>query len=239
MIAYNKLRNNKKFIIFFIYFIMTRYSKTPSGHYLIHGKKYEILEGSRAQVMHGTAYKTSGGLKKHEIIMNKNGRIVSKKKHMTAKKEKRLVKAGYLTKKGQFGFVKVGKTKKMKGGKGYQLSPMDLGEVVPSSPYTGTGGSRRGIYGGTATAPTGPTPVLEKEMHTNVSKMHQTKGGSTRKRRGGQVKSNPTISGAIGAAGTAATNVASSAAKTVESAPMNPSSVMNDFSKSLKSMFGK
>jgi hypothetical protein len=83
-----------------------------------------MLEGSRAQVMHGTAYKTSGGLKKSEIMMNKNGRIVSRKKHLTAKKEKRLVKAGYGTKKGKFGFVKLGKSKskKMRGGTGKMLA---------------------------------------------------------------------------------------------------------------------
>ena len=40
------------------------------------------------------------------LVMNKHGRIVSKKKHTTAKREKRLVKAGYLTKKGKFGYVK-------------------------------------------------------------------------------------------------------------------------------------
>jgi len=102
---------------------MTRYTKNAHGHYLIHGHKYEILEGSRAQVMHGTAYKTSGGLKKHDLLQNKNGRIVSKKKHATAKKEKRLVKAGYGTKKGHFGAVKIGTrsrrhrgSKKMRGG---------------------------------------------------------------------------------------------------------------------------
>ena len=99
---------------------MTRYTKNAHGHYLIHGHKYEMLEGSRAQVMHGTAYKTSGGLKKMDLLQNKNGRIVSKKKHATAKKEKRLVKAGYGTKKGHFGAVKLGsrkhRSKKMRGG---------------------------------------------------------------------------------------------------------------------------
>ena len=87
---------------------MTRYTKTASGKYSIHGKHFETLFGSRAQVHHGTAYKTSGGLTKDQLIQNKNGRIVSKKKHATAKKEKRLVKAGYETKKGKFGFVKIG-----------------------------------------------------------------------------------------------------------------------------------
>lgn len=119
---------------------MTRYTKDSHGHYHIHGHKYEMLEGSRAQVLHGTAYKTSGGLKKHELLQNKNGRIVSRKKHLTAKKEKRLVKAGYGTKKGKFGYVKIGKSKKMRGGyKGAALAPMEL-----------AGGSRRRRRGGQA-----------------------------------------------------------------------------------------
>jgi hypothetical protein len=70
--------------------------------YHINGKKYPILIGSRAQVEHATAYKTPGGLKKGDLLMNKNGHIVSRKKHFTAKKEKRLEKAGYKTKKGRF-----------------------------------------------------------------------------------------------------------------------------------------
>ena len=62
--------------------------------------------GSRAQVMHGTAHHTSGGLTKKDLKMNKWGRIVSRKKSMKAKKEKRLEKAGYKTKKGKFGALK-------------------------------------------------------------------------------------------------------------------------------------
>ena len=91
---------------------MTRFTKTASGRYMIQGKSYEMLMGSRAQVWHGTAYKTSGGLCKHHLMQNKAGRIVSKDKHNTAKKERRLVKAGYGTKKGKFGFVMLGKTGK-------------------------------------------------------------------------------------------------------------------------------
>ena len=67
--------------------------------------------GSRAQVMHGTAKMTGGGLKKKDLKYNKQGKIVSKKMSAMAKKEKRLQKAGYTTKKGQFGAVKI-----MKGG---------------------------------------------------------------------------------------------------------------------------
>ena len=59
--------------------------------------------GSRAQVMHGTAKKTSGGLTKSQLKYNKQGKIVSKKASALAKKNNRLVKAGYVTRKGQFG----------------------------------------------------------------------------------------------------------------------------------------
>jgi len=59
--------------------------------------------GSRASVMHGNAKKTSGGLTKAQLKYNKQGRIVSRKASTLAKKNNRLVKAGYVTKKGQFG----------------------------------------------------------------------------------------------------------------------------------------
>ena len=59
--------------------------------------------GSRAQVMHGTAKKTSGGLTKSQLKYNKQGKIVSKKASALAKKNNRLVKAGYITRKGVFG----------------------------------------------------------------------------------------------------------------------------------------
>ena len=78
--------------------------------------------GTRAQVWHGTARKTSGGLTKSDLMQNKAGRIVSRAKHNTAKREMRLVKHGYGTKKGEFGFVKLGsrkrshKKRKMRGG---------------------------------------------------------------------------------------------------------------------------
>ena len=68
--------------------------------------------GSRAQVMHGNAKKTSGGLTKSQLKYNKQGKIVSKKASALAKKNNRLVKAGYVTTKGQFGAGG-----KMRGGK--------------------------------------------------------------------------------------------------------------------------
>uniref|UniRef100_A0A6C0FAF4 Uncharacterized protein n=1 Tax=viral metagenome TaxID=1070528 RepID=A0A6C0FAF4_9ZZZZ len=84
-----------------------------TGGYTIKGGFYKELFGSREQVMNGTAYKTSGGLKKSELLMNGRGRIVSKKKYETAKKEKRLEKHGFFAKKGKFGYVKK-KTRKNK-----------------------------------------------------------------------------------------------------------------------------
>ena len=59
--------------------------------------------GSKAQVWHGTAKHTPGGLTKKDLMKTKAGRIVSKKKHALGKKAlKRLVKAGYKAKRGTF-----------------------------------------------------------------------------------------------------------------------------------------
>lgn len=70
------------------------------------GGSHVTKVGSRAQVMHGSAKHTSGGLTKKDLKYNKWGRIVSRKKSATAKKTKRLEKAGYKTRKGKFGAVK-------------------------------------------------------------------------------------------------------------------------------------
>ena len=66
--------------------------KGNDGMYLVGGKKgkkgrkYQMLIGSRAQVMHGTAYKTGAGkikakggkaLTKADLKYNKSGKIVS------------------------------------------------------------------------------------------------------------------------------------------------------------------
>ncbi len=81
---------------------MKRPHKGSDGMYHISGKKYEVVRGSRAQVWHGTAYKTTGGLTKDKLMMNKHGRIVSKKKHHTEKKRGQLAKMGFKPKKGTF-----------------------------------------------------------------------------------------------------------------------------------------
>jgi hypothetical protein len=126
---------------------MTKYSKSASGKYVIQGKSYEMLMGSRAQVWHGTAYKTSGGLTKNNLMQNKAGRIVSKAKHSTAKRERRLVKAGYGTKKGKFGFVRMGKTgKRMSRGRRGSRSRRQKGGMYALNPasYDGRGEGLRG-----------------------------------------------------------------------------------------------
>lgn len=101
--------------MFIQYIKMKKPLRQPDGLYHVHGKTYGILIGSRAQVHNGTAYKTAGGLRKSQLLMNKWGHVVSAKKHATAKKEKRLEKHGFFAEKGKFGYVK--KTAKRRRGK--------------------------------------------------------------------------------------------------------------------------
>lgn len=100
---------------------MVRYTRKSKA--MVGGKSgFKMLVGSRAQVMNGTAYKTSYGkvkskggqaLTKKNLKYNKNGRIVSVAK--SSKKGKllaQLKKAGYTHKKGHFGPVKIGSKSK-------------------------------------------------------------------------------------------------------------------------------
>jgi len=67
------------------------------------GGAHERKRGTHAEVWHGTAHHTTGGLTKSDLMKNKHGRIVSKKKHALGKKAlKHLVKAGFKAKKGTF-----------------------------------------------------------------------------------------------------------------------------------------
>ena len=150
---------------------MTRFSKTANGKYVVKGHTYEVLSGSRAQVWHGTAHKTSGGLTKKDLMQNKSGRIVSRAKHSTAKKEQRLVKAGYGTKKGHFGFVKLshGKTKKMRGGSTVK-APVVPPQSSPSSVVSmkkGGSRSRRHKRGGMVNLPLSPSYYDGKGVGTS------------------------------------------------------------------------
>ena len=96
--------------------------KGADGMYHLAGHTYSMIRGARSQVMHGTAYKTVGGLTKSHLMYNKYGRIVSRRKHATAKRENRLKKAGWVPiGKGKFGSVFVGdkskKTRSKKSGR--------------------------------------------------------------------------------------------------------------------------
>lgn len=166
------------------------HTKGADGKYHIAGKKYDMLIGTRAQVWHGTAYKTAGGLTKGHLMQNKAGRIVSRSKHSTAKKEMRLLKHGYGTKKGKFGYVKVGsrkarRSRSQKGGVGMApLSPADVSaptmieDVVAQvfSPLDRalTGGRRRSRSakrsqkGGAGMAPLSPADVSAPTMIADV-----------------------------------------------------------------------
>ena len=96
---------------------MKRPVRQDDGKFHINGKTFKELFGSRQQVFSGTAYKTTGCLTKDALKYTKNHRIVSLKKHISATKEMRLVKHGFHTQKGKFGYVKcaqsVQKTKKV------------------------------------------------------------------------------------------------------------------------------
>jgi hypothetical protein len=78
---------------------------------------YKLNKGSRAQVMHGTAKATEGGLTKSDLKYNKHGKIVSRKQSLRAKKDKRLAKSGWGFTKGKFGAVKLNTTRKEKKSK--------------------------------------------------------------------------------------------------------------------------
>lgn len=65
--------------------------------------------GTKAQVFHGTAKHTSGGLIKKDLMKTRRGRIVSRKKHAAGLKAiKKLRALGYTAKKGQFTLFRKG-----------------------------------------------------------------------------------------------------------------------------------
>ena len=66
-----------------------------------------ITSGSKRQVFNGTAKHTAGGLTKKDLVLNKRGRIVSKKQMAAGKKAiTRLRKLGFVAKKGTFKLFK-------------------------------------------------------------------------------------------------------------------------------------
>jgi hypothetical protein len=63
--------------------------------------------GSKAQVWHGTARHTPGGLTRKDLMKTKKGRIVSRRKHAIGlRRIKSLRKLGFKAKKGTFKLFK-------------------------------------------------------------------------------------------------------------------------------------
>jgi len=62
-----------------------RISKGSDGLYHIEGNSYIKCFGNRHEVWNGIAYKTTGELRKHDLIQDKNGKLVSKIKSLFEK----------------------------------------------------------------------------------------------------------------------------------------------------------
>jgi phage anti-repressor protein len=61
-----------------------RQDRAADGFFHRDGQLYELLEGTRIDVWQGKAYKTSGGLIKKDLLLNKDGKIISKCKYIDA-----------------------------------------------------------------------------------------------------------------------------------------------------------
>ena len=164
---------------------MTRFTRSGNGKYVVHSKSYDMLIGTRAQVWHGTAFKTSGGLTKSHIMQNKNGRIVSRSKHSQAKKDNRLVRAGYGTKKGTFGFVKLSKGKSKRGGAPTMSATPTTAKAptmssTPTPPPTANAsmGKKGGKRGGGTPSMKPNTSMPPPSMPSMPSKMGGKRGGA-------------------------------------------------------------
>ena len=71
------------------------------------GTRKVLASGSKAQVWHGSAKHTSGGLTRKDLMKTKKGRIVSRRKHTIGlRRIKTLHKQGYKPKKGTFKLFK-------------------------------------------------------------------------------------------------------------------------------------
>lgn len=76
-----------------------RITKNSDGFYHINGCKYKKCIGTRQEIWSGEAYKTSGGLTRVDFIINKYGKIVSKKKFLHEKSVNRLEEVNLKKKK--------------------------------------------------------------------------------------------------------------------------------------------
>jgi hypothetical protein len=95
-----------------------RNRKNRNNNAMMVGGAHVPAVGSKAQVWHGTARHTSGGLHKKDLMKTKSGRIVSRRKHSLGKKAiKTLKRMGYIAKKGTFKLFRKGvRTMKRRGG---------------------------------------------------------------------------------------------------------------------------
>ena len=61
-----------------------KHIRNKQGTYTIAGQDYQKNEGTRQEVWDGIAYQTSGLLHKQDLILNKEGKLVSKKKSISS-----------------------------------------------------------------------------------------------------------------------------------------------------------
>jgi hypothetical protein len=105
-IVYNQMRKNLTFLENGQVRVKQKDGKTQT---------FKKFKGTRAEVFHETAYETSGGLQKKDLVMNESrNEIVSVKKQTLAHTQKHLGK--YLQRKGskKFGPRKTRKNKNKK-----------------------------------------------------------------------------------------------------------------------------
>lgn len=106
---------------------MKNIQKSDDGYYYIKStngplQKFEKLEGTRREVWNGVAFKTSSGLTRKNFVRNSRHHIVSRKKHLSNKKQNNLIDGGYDGEKGKRKLEKYHKRK-------YNGSP-DLVETI-------------------------------------------------------------------------------------------------------------
>jgi phage anti-repressor protein len=61
----------------------SRCKKNAQGTYNLDGKIFTMLCGTREEVYSEKAYKTTGGLTKNDLLINKHGKVISKKKFIS------------------------------------------------------------------------------------------------------------------------------------------------------------
>ena len=161
--------------------------RQADGFYHVDGKKYKTLFGSREQVMNGTVHKTTGGLTKADLVMNKWGRIVSAKKFKTAKKEMRLQKHGFFAKKGKFGAI----TRKFRGGDSDDAPAANTGAsttaAVPTTPAASTtaapaANTAANVVATPATGANGGAAPANAPINTGASTVTDTTGAKKKTR---------------------------------------------------------